>query len=79
MPLRDFRCEACDARFEELVKGDDFSWVRCPACDSGDIVKLLSKFVGRTSDSSGGTKTLSGSGGGCSGCSGGSCGTCGCH
>lgn len=79
MPLRDFRCEECKACFEELVKGDDYSWVTCPACSSGNVVKLLSTFVGRSGDSCRCSKSPSGCAGGCSGCSGGSCGSCGCH
>jgi putative FmdB family regulatory protein len=40
MPLFDFRCRACDARFEALVRGAEPP--ACPACRSGDLERLVS-------------------------------------
>ena len=46
MPLFEFRCAACGARFEEIVSGDRKP--ECPKCGSTEAEKLLSGFaVGR--------------------------------
>lgn len=43
MPLHDFRCTACETRFEWLTRaGDD---PRCPSCDAASVEKLLSGFA----------------------------------
>ncbi len=49
MPIYEYRCLSCDARFELLVRGDD--GVACPHCGSASLDKLISApFVssGRT-------------------------------
>jgi putative FmdB family regulatory protein len=43
MPLFEYRCRACEKRFEEFVLGD--AKPRCPACQSGKLEKLLSVFA----------------------------------
>jgi putative FmdB family regulatory protein len=40
MPLYEYRCQACDATFEMLVRAG--SRVACPHCGSSSINKLLS-------------------------------------
>ena len=55
MPLYEYRCPLCDARFEKLVR----SWseaVTCPACASAEVEKQLSTFAfaGGSAGSSGG-------------------------
>jgi putative FmdB family regulatory protein len=40
MPLYEYRCRACDATFEMLVRTG--SRVACPQCGSSSISKLLS-------------------------------------
>jgi putative FmdB family regulatory protein len=40
MPLLDFECEKCSARFEELVLGDGA--VVCPECGAGEVRRLYS-------------------------------------
>ena len=44
MPLYEYVCGACDARFEKLVRawGDA---VTCPACHSAAVEKQLSSFA----------------------------------
>jgi len=42
MPLYDFRCRACGAEFEALVRPP--SPPGCPACASADLERLLSGF-----------------------------------
>ncbi len=40
MPLLDFECEQCSARFEELVLGDRA--VVCPECGAEEVRRLYS-------------------------------------
>jgi putative FmdB family regulatory protein len=42
MPIFEYRCRACEHRFERLVRGQAESPPRCPECDSPDVEKLLS-------------------------------------
>jgi putative FmdB family regulatory protein len=67
MPLYEYRCSHCDARFEKLVR----SWseaVACPDCASTEVEKQLSTFAFAGAAASAGS-----SGGGC-GCGRGGCG-----
>jgi putative FmdB family regulatory protein len=45
MPIYEYRCRACDERFEELVRNPDVV-VPCPACGGRDAERLLSVFAG---------------------------------
>ena len=40
MPIHDYACHACDARFEALTRGG--SSPVCPECGSEDLERLLS-------------------------------------
>jgi len=42
VPLYDFRCRACGAQFEALVRGS--STPACPSCAGTDLERLLSGF-----------------------------------
>ena len=44
MPLYDFRCRACEARFEARAASDLLP--RCPECGAEDTERLLSPFAG---------------------------------
>ncbi|MCA8982285.1 MAG: zinc ribbon domain-containing protein [Planctomycetaceae bacterium] len=44
MPLFEYRCEACDAEFELLVRAAETP--RCPQCQSARLSKLLSAPAG---------------------------------
>jgi len=44
VPLYDFRCRACQARFEARCGADALA--PCPACGSGDTERLPSAFAG---------------------------------
>ena len=44
MPRYDFRCRACDERFEARVPYEQLP--HCPACGAGDTERLLSGFAG---------------------------------
>lgn len=48
MPMYDFRCNACNNTFEELVPRD-YKSVKCPSCKSEDTARLMSVFSARTS------------------------------
>ena len=69
MPLYEYRCPLCDARFEKLVR----SWsepVACPDCASTEVEKQLSTFA----FASAGAGVRAGSSGGGCGCGRGGCG-----
>ncbi len=40
MPIFDYQCGACEARFEQLVRSD--TTVACPSCGGAKVTKLLS-------------------------------------
>ena len=44
MPLYDFRCRSCEARFEARVPAD--GQAPCPECGAEDTERLLSPFAG---------------------------------
>ena len=44
MPLYDFRCRACDTRFEARAPHDELP--PCPACGSADTERVPSAFAG---------------------------------
>jgi putative FmdB family regulatory protein len=45
MPLFDFQCRACGHGFEALVRPQDTSGPRCPACGGTELDKLLPTFA----------------------------------
>jgi putative FmdB family regulatory protein len=45
MPLFEYRCAACDARFEALVPAAAADTVGCERCGSADVTRLLSTFA----------------------------------
>lgn len=71
MPIYEYVCRACGSRFEALVRIGKEGDVRCEACQSPDVRKLLSAFgIG------GGGSRLKAASSGCSTCHGHSCATC---
>ena len=48
MPIYEYTCRACGAKFEALVRGADVPG--CPSCESEDLERLLS-LPAVTSDS----------------------------
>ena len=42
MPLYEYRCEACEHRFEIIQRFSDDPVSVCPSCGNGPVVKLLS-------------------------------------
>lgn len=43
MPLYEYRCEACDQKFELLVRAD--TELKCPACRGTQLERQLSVFA----------------------------------
>lgn len=43
MPVYEYRCRACGARFDVLVRSQDQK-VACPKCGAEDLEKLFSVF-----------------------------------
>ena len=74
MPLYEYACPDCSARFEKLVRawGDAVS---CPKCASPSVERLLSTFAmaGGAAAKPQGAPVMAGGGGGCCG------GGCRCH
>jgi putative FmdB family regulatory protein len=73
MPIYEYRCTACGAAFEQLVRASDVP--ACPYCESGALERRMSAAAvgttgGKTSVS---TLPMAQGGGGCCG------GSCGCH
>ena len=74
MPLYEYACQACDHKFETLVRGGELP--ECPSCHGTHLEKKQSTFAGRIS--SGSPLTEIPSSGGCSEIpSSGGCGHCG--
>jgi putative FmdB family regulatory protein len=44
MPIYEYRCRACDERFDELVRNPDVV-VPCPSCGDRGAEQLLSVFA----------------------------------
>lgn len=42
MPLYEYRCDACEHRFEVIQRFSDDPIAVCPSCGGGPVVKLLS-------------------------------------
>jgi len=42
MPIYEYKCRKCNEEFEKLVFGN--SEIKCPKCESRDIIKKFSVF-----------------------------------
>lgn len=74
MPLYEYRCPTCAARFELLRPMSRASEpATCPAGHPG-AERVLSLFAARSQESGGAATSLAG---GCASCAGGSCASCG--
>jgi putative FmdB family regulatory protein len=73
MPIFDYRCSACDAVFEQLVRGS--AKVSCPSCESRKVERLMSLPARPAGSSAGAQPDLSrlGPPPGGGGCCGGGC------
>lgn len=52
MPIYEYKCEGCGARFEKLVRGVELAAPCCPSCESPRTVKQLSTFAAHSGASS---------------------------
>jgi putative FmdB family regulatory protein len=77
MPIYEYHCPECDAKFEELRPLSQADQpVECPQCHQ-PARRKMSTFACFTTSASGIPKAVAGtSGGSCSGCNSGNCGTC---
>jgi len=48
MPIFEYKCSACESKFEILTKSNDEHKVSCPECDSSKVKKLFSAFNAST-------------------------------
>ncbi len=64
MPLREFACRDCNARFEDIVSGEETS--ECPRCGSRRLNRLLSTFA--VAGGQGPSREPSGEPGACGSC-----------
>lgn len=48
MPIYEYRCRACEAEFEQLVRSmDGDKGMTCPKCNSKQVERRLSVFAAR--------------------------------
>ncbi len=65
MPMYEFRCRECGARFEELRGlNEPDAGVECPKCGGGRVERLLSSFA-TSATSAASSPSGSSSGGSC--------------
>lgn len=70
MPIFEYKCAGCDAKFEKLVRGGEK--VTCPKCGKSRLKKLFSTFASKSGD-----RFTPGGGSSCGTCSASSCSGCG--
>lgn len=63
MPLFEYRCKTCDAKFELLVMGS--TTPACPSCNSKKLEKMLSTFAVNTNSGTTMRETTAGPCGSC--------------
>ena len=44
MPIYRYVCKRCGGEFRELVTRGDGDWVRCSACGSSQVTRMLPRF-----------------------------------
>ncbi|MFV2074423.1 MAG: zinc ribbon domain-containing protein [Thermoanaerobaculales bacterium] len=50
MPIYEYRCKSCEARFSRLQRvGAGADGLRCPECESEKVDRLLSTFASASS------------------------------
>ncbi|MCE5314645.1 MAG: zinc ribbon domain-containing protein [Armatimonadota bacterium] len=72
MPIYEFKCKACEGRFELLISLSRVNEAMCPVCGSNDVKRLMSTFAAHVSGHSSSHSSN------CAGCASGHCGSCGC-
>jgi putative FmdB family regulatory protein len=77
MPLYEYRCADCHAKFEALRRmslADEP--IACQRCNSSHTSRVFSTFAAISRSSDGGTRAVAGASGGCAGCGTRHCSTC---
>ena len=78
MPIYEYRCAECRAKFEKMrPMSQADAPIACAVCGSSETSRALSLFAAVSRSRDGGSQRVRGTGGGCGSCSGGSCATCG--
>ncbi|NOX35886.1 MAG: zinc ribbon domain-containing protein [Deltaproteobacteria bacterium] len=77
MPIYEYTCNDCKNKFEALVMGG--SKPECPACESRNLVRLMSAcgFISKSSGPGGESRVKSAGSSSCGGCSSSNCSSCG--
>ncbi|MGD9015071.1 MAG: zinc ribbon domain-containing protein [Candidatus Omnitrophota bacterium] len=73
MPIYEYQCNQCTAKFEMLIRGNNQEKIVCPYCKTTRINRLISRFA-HFSGNTQGNITPSSS---CSSCASHNCSTCG--
>ncbi len=76
MPIYEYHCNECGHNFEYLVLGSSRP-DQCPACEAGEVCRLMSTCGFVSKGSGGQTVSTSASSTSCTGCSASSCAGCG--
>jgi putative FmdB family regulatory protein len=77
MPIYEYECAHCKATFEKLRPMSQANApAACTHCGSTNTTRALSLFSAISKGSNGGSRAVSGTGGGCASCGGTSCSTC---
>lgn len=77
MPLYEYRCAECHTTFAKLrPMSQADAPAPCAACGSSATSRAISLFSAISKSRDGGTRAVSGTGGGCASCGGGSCASC---
>lgn len=85
MPVYEFLCQNCDARYDDLVGiNDSLTDQSCPSCESADVERLVSRFRAKVATGTGNSILVDGHLPGpaspgssrAGGCCGGACGAC---
>jgi len=65
MPMYEYRCPHCGARFEVLQRmGQGPKGMRCPECGAAGVERQLSTFAGKSLSATGFSGAACGGGGG---------------
>ena len=78
MPIYEYYCDDCETKFDVLrtmSQADDP--IACVQCEGMNTHRALSLFAAVSKGGSGETRSVAGTGGGCSSCGATSCATCG--
>jgi putative FmdB family regulatory protein len=76
MPIYEYQCDKCHAKFERLVFRSDEA-TDCPECGSLDVQRMMSVFGFKSGGDKGAASSRMGAGGSsCAGCSSSNCGSC---